>query len=52
VLERLPVFEPASAVIDVRRLDGTTFYLRFGPVFAWIASALAAIVVFRGGGRV
>ena len=42
VLVRFPVFEPHAQVAEVRRLAGTTPYLRFGDTFAWLVVAAAA----------
>jgi apolipoprotein N-acyltransferase len=49
VLLRLPPFEPAARVVVVRKLRGTTFYTRFGDVFAWLATvaSVAALVIAR-----
>ena len=41
VLAVLPVFTEGAAAVEVRLLDGTTFYARYGDVFAWV-------VVFSG----
>jgi apolipoprotein N-acyltransferase len=49
---RLPVFQPASAVVDVARLDRFTPYDRFGNWFAWAVSASAfAALWFSVGSR-
>jgi apolipoprotein N-acyltransferase len=49
---RLPVFQPASAVVDVARLERFTIYGRFGNWFAWVVSASAfAALWFSGESR-
>jgi apolipoprotein N-acyltransferase len=50
VLLRLPVFQPAATVAEVRRLRLESAYTRFGDWFAWLvtAAALAALLTSVG----
>jgi apolipoprotein N-acyltransferase len=47
VLLRMPVFQPAATVTEVRRLHLGSVYTRFGDWFAWLvtAAALAALAI-------
>lgn len=47
IVLQMPVFRPASAVAEVRRLDLETFYSRFGDVFAWLVSLGAGAALLR-----
>lgn len=45
---RLPVFEPATAACEIKRLRVDTFYARYGDVFAWLVVIVGALGVARG----
>jgi apolipoprotein N-acyltransferase len=47
---RLPVFQPASAVVDVARLDVASPYTRFGDWFGWLVTAAALWALWSSGG--
>ncbi|HEY2942312.1 MAG TPA: apolipoprotein N-acyltransferase [Vicinamibacteria bacterium] len=44
IVERTPLFRPATLVREVAFVPGTTFYARHGDVFAWGCLAAAAAV--------
>ncbi len=44
---RSPIFEPYTLVHDAELLDGTTFYVRFGDVFAYGCSLMAVLLIMR-----
>jgi apolipoprotein N-acyltransferase len=52
VLERTPLFETMTAMVDVRLLDGRTIYSYLGDVVAWVSAAIMGLMVvvllFRG----
>jgi apolipoprotein N-acyltransferase len=43
VLLRMPVFQPAATVTEVRRLHLDSVYTRFGDWFAWLVTAAALV---------
>jgi apolipoprotein N-acyltransferase len=45
VLARSRLFEPEVTTVDVRYLDATTFYARFGDWFAWLSVAVTAALL-------
>jgi apolipoprotein N-acyltransferase len=45
VLERTPLFETMTAMVDVRLLDGRTIYSYLGDVVAWISAAIMGLTV-------
>ncbi len=54
VLAATPLFEPAAIAVDVRLLDGRTFYSRFGDLIVWLSlmvSAGIAAAPLRAWGR-
>jgi apolipoprotein N-acyltransferase len=48
VLARSEIFQPAVIVGDVRLLDGSTIYSRFGDVFAYAAAAGVLLLIVAG----
>ena len=45
VLERTPIFETTTAMVDVRLLDGRTIYSYIGDAVAFVSAAIMAAVV-------
>jgi apolipoprotein N-acyltransferase len=45
IVETLPIFTPAVLKAQVEILEGETFYVRFGDVFAWGITLIAVAIV-------
>ena len=45
VLAATPLFEPAAIAVDVRLLDGRTFYSRFGDLIVWLSLMVSGGIV-------
>ena len=45
IVETLPIFTPAVLKTQVEILEGETFYVRFGDVFAWGITLISAAIV-------
>ena len=45
VLERTPLFETTTAMVDVRLLDGRTIYSYIGDVVAWVSAAIMGFTI-------
>jgi apolipoprotein N-acyltransferase len=45
IVETLPIFTPAVLKTQVEILEGETFYVRFGDVFAWGITLIAVAIV-------
>src|SRR6185295_13142641 len=41
VLAATPLFQPVALAVDVRLLDGRTFYSRFGDLVVWLSLVVA-----------
>ena len=46
----LPVFQPASAVVEVARLEGDSVYTRLGDWFGWTITAASLLALWFGAG--